>query len=963
MRLFGILRHPMQDGVGPRPCRSGRSRAATRRHAFVSAMGMLIFLCACASTGPGGSEPVMPPPSSDSGADTIPGTREPSGRCEPGAYVAGFEAGSNRRLCAACPSGYASTQPNQSTCTVWTECPPGSFASQAGTSKSDRECAPCPEGTASSSSNQSSCTPVGSCPAGSSRHAGGGPHDCETCSAGGYCEGGSAPRAVCPPGTWDHDNLAATPCVEATHCIAGERVAGAPTPLSDRTCAACTSGSFSTGLDATSCIPWTVCSPGSFVSQQGSATSDRVCIPCPAGTLSSSPNQTQCLPAGACPAGFVEREPATGTQPASCEACPPGSYCRGGAASMLACPEGTWDDDTSAATECLPWTACIPGQKVGSSGSALTDRACLSCASGSFSVVSNAPTCAPWTTCEPGSRVSSAGSTISDRACSACEPGTFSNTQNQVACLPLTACPAGTVEIAPATERTPAVCNVCEAGTYCGGGNAPKLACTAGAWDDDGLSATPCTPHTNCATGEYVTSDGSTTSNRTCAACGLGAYSTTSNAAICAGWSSCAAGSYVSTRGTSSSDRGCTACASGTYTSVANESACAPVGSCAAGFEQTATGTSTSPTQCAACPAGTYCAGGNNAKTSCGSGTWDHDQSSTTACAAWTSCLPGQYIATDGTATSDRQCTACPAGTTSTTANASSCTGGGTGSPCTSGSQCASSVCVAGVCQAATCTDGVKNGSESDVDCGGGCTTKCTPGSACAVDLDCGSGICASSQCQANAASCQALLQARPESVSGVYTLDPDGAAGPLASFQAQCDMTVDGGGWTLVLNYLHRGTTNPTLTVRTTSLPLQSSTSLGTDESASSSAWGHADPALMNAISFGAARFFCKTSGHARVMHFKTTASGCLGYFRTGTGSCMPLSNLSAMADHTAIIPTPTTAGSGFQNRGTLAMTDFPFYRGGNNHWGIRGLSGRWECDDFPSNAGRDTFHQIWVR
>lgn len=64
-------------------------------------------------------------------------------------------------------------------------------------------------------------------------------------------------------------------------------------------------------------------------------------------------------------------------------------------------------------------------------------------------------------------------------------------------------------------------------------------------------------------------------------------------------------------------------------------------------------------------------------------------------------------------------------------------------------SDCAApEICVAFVCHAPTCSDNVRNGSESDVDCGGGgnCAL-CDSGRACGFGRDCASGICISGLC------------------------------------------------------------------------------------------------------------------------------------------------------------------------------------------------------------------------
>jgi len=54
-----------------------------------------------------------------------------------------------------------------------------------------------------------------------------------------------------------------------------------------------------------------------------------------------------------------------------------------------------------------------------------------------------------------------------------------------------------------------------------------------------------------------------------------------------------------------------------------------------------------------------------------------------------------------------------------------------------------------GITATASCTDTFKNGSETDVDCGGSCTTKCANGKICAINADCQSGNCVSGVCSA----------------------------------------------------------------------------------------------------------------------------------------------------------------------------------------------------------------------
>lgn len=94
----------------------------------------------------------------------------------------------------------------------------------------------------------------------------------------------------------------------------------------------------------------------------------------------------------------------------------------------------------------------------------------------------------------------------------------------------------------------------------------------------------------------------------------------------------------------------------------------------------------------------------------------------------------------------------------------------------------------------ASCTDGMKNGDESDVDCGGSCP-RCNDRATCVGNGDCASGLCGNGAC-VRAASCQEIRERGWGSVDGTYSIDLDGAESG-APFAVKCDMTTDGGGWT----------------------------------------------------------------------------------------------------------------------------------------------------------------------
>ncbi|MBK8252714.1 MAG: hypothetical protein IPK82_08605 [Polyangiaceae bacterium] len=64
------------------------------------------------------------------------------------------------------------------------------------------------------------------------------------------------------------------------------------------------------------------------------------------------------------------------------------------------------------------------------------------------------------------------------------------------------------------------------------------------------------------------------------------------------------------------------------------------------------------------------------------------------------------------------------------------------GKTCGANQDCAEGVCNAGICAPPTCTDAVENGSETDVDCGGGACNKCGPNKGCDANTDCAGNQC-----------------------------------------------------------------------------------------------------------------------------------------------------------------------------------------------------------------------------
>jgi hypothetical protein len=106
------------------------------------------------------------------------------------------------------------------------------------------------------------------------------------------------------------------------------------------------------------------------------------------------------------------------------------------------------------------------------------------------------------------------------------------------------------------------------------------------------------------------------------------------------------------------------------------------------------------------------------------------------------------------------------------------------GRACLRNGDCSSGRCYGARCTLLTCTNGMRDGQESDTDCGGLCTA-CGASRACRLNTDCASRTCTNGSCQAVLA--DASADTRPTADVGAT---PDA---PLSDAIVRLDMASDG--------------------------------------------------------------------------------------------------------------------------------------------------------------------------
>jgi hypothetical protein len=187
---------------------------------------------------------------------------------------------------------------------------------------------------------------------------------------------------------------------------------------------------------------------------------------------------------------------------------------------------------------------------------------------------------------------------------------------------------------------------------------------------------------------------------------------------------------------------------------------------------------------------------------------------------------------------------------------------------------------------------------------------------------------------------------------------------------------------WALILNYRHRGGTNPNtkamfdLPLLGTELDLTRPDAIdsGVDES-NTPFWGHAHPVLLRKMDFDAIRFSGISSNRSEwplALNFSVTDGRVIGYVKAGglagldtTFQLDAIRNAQLLPGHTSD-DLPRFADKGWRLRdiGDEAnmLLAFPFYKGGDAHWSIRGQGRRWEVSDYEPTERFHTHHQVWI-